>query len=70
MPIDIDAMPFEVHFNLEFINKNVHSMIKHTIREPFEWATFWYINRDHSMNVCRCVKKKNGPSYTLLGSTS
>ena len=32
--------------------------IKHAIRKHVEWATFWSINKDHSMNVCKDVVKR------------
>ena len=36
----------------------MYGKVKHTIRKHIEWATFWYINHDHSMNVCKDVVKK------------
>ena len=47
--------------------------IKHTIRKNIEWATFWYINQDHGMHVCKYMVKRekekkkqraNGPRVT------
>ena len=35
----------------------MYGKIKYTIRKYVEWATFWYINQDHSMNVCKDVVK-------------
>ena len=54
-----------VHFNLQFLNKSMYGKIKHGIRKHIEWATSWYIDQDHSTDVCKDVviikKKKNGP---------
>ena len=48
----------EIHFNLQFINKNMYGKIKHTIRKGTEWATFCYVNQDQSMNLARIWKKR------------
>ena len=40
--------------------------IKHTIRMHIEWATFWYITQDHSIDAGKEVVKENGPMVTGL----
>ena len=49
-----------VHFNSQFTNKSMYGMIKLTITKLIEWATFWCVNHDHSLNVCKMWQKKKG----------
>ena len=32
--------------------------VKYTIRKRIEWATFWYVNQDHTINVCKDVAER------------
>ena len=57
----------ELHFNLQFINKNMYGKIKHTIRMGTEWATFCYVNQDQSMNVARFGKRESKNGSQLQG---
>ena len=50
-------MRYNVHFNLQFINRDMCGEIEHTVRKHIEWATIWYIIQDHSMNICKEVVK-------------
>ena len=36
-----------------------YGRIKHIIKKHIDWATIWYINQDHSMNVCKDVIKRD-----------
>ena len=42
-------------FNLQFINESMCGEIKYTNIKHIEWAIFWYINQDPSVNVSRDV---------------
>ena len=43
--------------------------MKHTIRKHIEWVMVWYINPDHSMNVCKDVAiKKGGKTGPVLST--
>ena len=45
------------------INKSMYGTVKHTIRKHIEWPTVWYMNQDHSMNVCKDVVKGKGEKW-------
>ena len=55
---ELSGWSTEVHFNLQFNPCMIR--VKHTTRKHIDWATFWYIHQNHSMNVCKDVAKKKG----------
>ena len=46
----------------------MYGKVKHTIRKHIEWATFRYINQEHSMKVCNDgVKRKEKKRPMVIG---